>query len=63
MILGLPGTSGPVQVSVEQPRTVIVPMNVPALMGANGVMTIWPVVSPVMMKLWLNSLPVCEVAT
>ena len=48
MILGLPATSVPEQVSVEHPLTVMEPVKVPdPKNGARGVMVISPVEGPV----------------
>jgi hypothetical protein len=47
MVFGLPATSPLLQMFVEQPLTVIVPVNVPAFTGASGVIVIVPVVDPV----------------
>ena len=63
MVLGLPWTSFEPQICVEQPRTVIVPEKLPGWVGGSGVIVMRPVVDPVMTKVWVKPLPVCEVAT
>src|SRR5882762_9470875 len=57
IVFGLPATSLPTQLLVEQPLTVIAPVKVPATPGKSGVIVMVPVVVPVTWNTWEKPLP------
>ena len=60
MVFGLPATSLPAQLIVEQPRNVMVPVKVPATPGESGVIVTVPDVAPVIWKTIEKPLPDCD---